>query len=105
MSEENEIKITNWTAICSAFREMFDGLGKVEVSENLVSYQSTEPHVATGISLDSQGRILANMPLHSIETEFDIVQISTDKQSIKLVGENTSYVYRIPSEILKSRDR
>ena len=104
MSDEIEIRISEWAEICSAFADMFDGLGKVEISENMISYQSIEPHVATGISLDNRGRLLANMPLHSIETEFDIVQISRDKTSIKLIGNSTNYVYRIPSEILKLRD-
>ena len=104
MSNEIEIRISEWAKICSAFADMFDGLGKVDISEDVISYQSIEPHVATGISLDNRGRLLANMPLHSIETEFDIVQISGDKTSIKLIGESTSYVYRIPSEILRSRD-
>ena len=104
MREDFEIKITDWNSICLMFEEMFEGLGKVEISENLVSFQSIQPHVATGISLDSKGRILANMPLHSIETEFDIVKISADKRSIKLIGGNSSYVYHIPSEILNSRN-
>ncbi|MGB2479240.1 MAG: hypothetical protein ACPID5_05870 [Candidatus Poseidoniaceae archaeon] len=104
MSDEIEIRISEWDKICLAFADMFAGLGKVDISENMVSYQSIEPHVATGISLDNRGRLLANMPLHSIETEFDIVQISTGKTSIKLIGDSTNYVYRIPSEILRSRD-
>ena len=104
MSDEIEIRISEWAEICSAFADMFDGLGKVDICENIISYQSIEPHVATGISLDNRGRLLANMPLHSIETEFDIVQISRDKTSIKLIGNSTNYVYRIPSEILKLRD-
>ena len=104
MSDEIEFRISEWENICSAFTEMFDGLGKLELSENVISYQSIEPHVATGITLDDQGRVLANMPLHSIETEFDIVQISANRTSIKLIGDSTNYVYRIPSEILKSRD-
>ena len=104
MSDKIEIRISEWSEICSAFADMFDGLGKVDISEDAISYQSIEPHVATGISLDNRGRLLANMPLHSIETEFDIVQISRDKTSIKLIGESTNYVYRIPSEILRSRD-
>ena len=104
MSNEIEIRISEWGMICSAFADMFDGLGKVDISENMISYQSIEPHVATGISLDNRGRLLANMPLHSIETEFDIVQISADKTAIKLIGDSTNYVYRIPSKILRSRD-
>ena len=104
MSDEIEFRISEWREICSAFTEMFDGLGIVEVSDNVVSYKSTKPYVATGISLDNQGRLLANMPLHSIETEFDIVQISADKSSINLIGKSMNYVYHIPSEILKSRD-
>ena len=104
MSNEIEFRISEWAKICSAFSDMFVGLGKVDISEDVISYQSIEPHVATGISIDNRGRLLANMPLHSIETEFDIVQISRDKTSIKLIGNSTNYVYRIPSEILKLRD-
>ena len=104
MSDKIEIRISEWSEICSAFADMFDGLGKVDISEDVISYQSIEPHVATGISLDNRGRLLANMPLHSIETEFDIVQISGDKNVNELIGESTRYVYRIPSEILRSRD-
>tara|TARA_B100000003_G_scaffold168353_1_gene155140 strand:+ start:2919 stop:3233 length:315 start_codon:yes stop_codon:yes gene_type:complete len=104
MSNEIEFRISEWAKICSAFSDMFVGLGKVDISEDVISYQSIEPHVATGISIDNRGRLLANMPLHSIETEFDIVQISADKSSIKLIGESTNYVYRIPSEILRSRE-
>ena len=75
MSDEIEIRISEWGMICSAFADMFDGLGKVEISENMISYQSIEPHVATGISLDNRGRVLANMPLHSIETELSLIHI------------------------------
>ena len=82
---------------------MFEGLGKLEITENLISFQSLKPHVATGITLDSEGRILANMPLHAIETEFQIVHFPADRQSIKLTGENSAYEYRIPPEILKIR--
>ena len=36
MSEDFEIRITDWNSICLMFEEMFEGLGKVEISENLV---------------------------------------------------------------------
>ena len=103
MNEKIEVKIADWNAICSIFAEMFEGLGKVEISDEMVSFQSLKPHVATGITLDSEGRILANMPLHSIETEFQIVHFPGDRQSIKLTGENSTYEYRIPPEILNLR--
>ena len=31
MSDEIEIRISEWGMICSAFADMFDGLGKVEI--------------------------------------------------------------------------
>ena len=103
MNENIEVGIADWSTICSLFSEMFEGLGKVEISDDMVSFQSLKPHVATGITLDSEGRILANMPLHAIETEFQIVHFPADRQSIKLTGENSTYEYRIPPEILNLR--
>ena len=103
MNVDIEVKVSDWSTICSIFSEMFESLGKVEISDEMVSFQSLKPHVATGITLDSEGRILANMPLHAIETEFQIVHFPADRQSIKLTGENSTYEYRIPSEILNLR--
>ena len=48
------LSIESWQEICSVFADMFDGLGKVDISEDVISYQSIEPHVATGISLDNK---------------------------------------------------
>ena len=103
MNENIEVGIADWSTICSLFSEMFEGLGKIDISDDMVSFQSLKPHVATGITLDSEGRILANMPLHAIETVFQIVHFSADRQSIKLTGENSTYEYRIPPEILNLR--
>ena len=103
MNVEIEVKVSDWSTICSIFSEMFEGLGKVEISDDMVSFQSLKPHVATGITLDCEGRILANMPLHAIETEFQIVHFPAGRQSIKLTGENSTYEYRIPPEILNLR--
>jgi len=103
MNENIEIKIADWNSICSVFTEMFDGLGKIDVTDDIIAYQSIKPHVATGISLDRKGRLLANMPLHSIETEFEIVHFLGRSQSIKLIGKNSTYVYKIPQEIINSR--
>ena len=103
MSVDVEVKVSDWSTICSIFSEMFEGLGKVEISDDMVSFQSLEPHVATGITLDRVGRILANMPLHAVETEFQIVHFPANRQSIKLTGENSTYEYRIPPKILNLR--
>ena len=103
MNVDVEVKVSDWSTICSIFSEMFEGLGKVEISDDMVSFQSQKPHVATGITLDSEGRILANMPLHAVETEFQIVHFPANRQSIKLTGENSTYEYRIPPKILNLR--
>ena len=103
MNVDIEVKVSDWSTICSLFSEMFEGLGKIDISDEMVSFQSLKPHVATGITLDREGRILANMPLHAIETEFQIVHFPAEKQSIKLTGENSVYEYRIPPEILNLR--
>ena len=49
MNENIEIKIADWSSICSVFTEMFDGLGKIDVTDDIIAYQSIKPHVATGI--------------------------------------------------------
>ena len=40
MNVEIEVKVSDWSTICSIFSEMFEGLGKVEISDDMVSFQS-----------------------------------------------------------------
>ena len=100
-----DIDISDWEFLSEAFRELFDGLGKVEISASVLQYESVPPDVATGISLSRDGRMIANMPLHGIDSRFSRVQIDDRRQAIRLIGPSMDYTYRVPPAILKSRGR
>ena len=82
---------------------MFAGLGILELSEHLIEFRSVPPAVSTGISLDRQGRLLANMPLHSIQSAFTTVAFDEALTFLRLEGPSTAYTYTIPTEILALR--
>lgn len=92
-----------WAEISQYFHRMFGGLGVVESSEHLLEFRSEPPAVPTGISLDRQGRLLANMPLHSIESSFTTVAFDEPLTFLRLEGPDTAYTYTIPTEILALR--
>ena len=99
------IAISDWDSLSQAVREMFDGLGKVEASDSVLRYESVLPDVATGISLSRDGTMLANMPLHGIDSRFERVQIDDRRESIRIIGPSMDYTYRVPPAILKRRGR
>ena len=100
-----DIEISDWEALSEAFREIFDGLGKIEVSDTVLRFESVHPDVATGISLSRDGTMLANMPLHGIESRFERAQIDDRREEIRLIGPSMDYTYRVPPAILKRRGR
>ena len=53
-----EIGISDWEGLSQEFREMFEGLGKVEASDSSLQYESVPPDVATGIFLSRDGACL-----------------------------------------------
>ena len=100
-----DIEISDWEDLSEAFREMFDGLGKIEVSDTALRFQSVHPDVATGISLSRDGAMMANMPLHGIDSRFERVQIDKRRKEIRLIGSSMDYTYRVPPAILNRRGR
>ena len=100
-----EIEISDWEVLSEAFREMFDGLGKIEVSDTALRFESVHPDVATGVSLSRDGTMLANMPLHGIDSRFERVQIDDRREEIRLIGPSMDYTYRVPPAILNRRER
>ena len=100
-----DIDISNWEALTEAFREVFDGLGKIEVSDTALRFESVYPDVATGVSLSRDGAMLANMPLHGIDSRFERVQIDDRREEIRLIGPSMDYTYRVPPAILNRRER
>ena len=96
-----EYGIGDWESLSDAFRDMFDGLGKVEADESRLEFTSFPFDVVTGISLSLDGSMLANMPLHGIDSRFERVQIDDRKESIRLIGPSMDYTYRVPPAILR----
>ena len=97
--------IDRWNEIRIQFEMMFNGLGTVETSENLLSYSSVEPSVATGIALLRNGSLTANMPLHNLDSTFDTVKFNESITALTLIGDSLNYTYRIPNEILARREK
>ena len=92
--------IEEWGKISEWFVKMFQGLGSIETSEEMLQFTSIEPYVATGISLSRQGKMAANMPLHNLDSTFHQVVFDDSLESLTLIGEDFHYTYRIPMEIL-----
>ena len=95
--------IEEWDKISECFVKMFQGLGSIEISEEMLQFSSIKPYVATGISLSRQGKLAANMPLHSLDSTFNRVQFDNSLESLTLIGETFSYTYRIPTELLERK--
>ena len=93
----------DWTVIAARFGEMFRGLGILSTSETMLEFRSVPPAVPTGISLDRQGRLLANMPLHAIESSFTTAYFDDGLTFLRLEGPEARYSYTVPSEILALR--
>ena len=98
-----EHHISDWVKISNLFAEMFQNLGKVERSTNVLSFSSTKPHVTTAIMLTNDGQLVASMPLHNIDSRFERVIFDEPLESIRLIGPTFDYTYTIPSELLQLR--
>ena len=92
--------IEEWDKISECFVKMFQGLGSIETSGEMLQFTSIEPYVATGISLSRQGKMAANMPLHSLDSTFNQIEFRNSLESLTLTGDSFHYTYRIPNEIL-----
>ena len=93
----------DWAQISEHFRVMFDGLGDLTITEELLAFRSLPPAVATGISITRSGALVANMPLHAVECVFATVKFSTDPAALTLEGDGMSYTYTVPPALLARR--
>ena len=98
-----EYSISEWENLSGAFERMFNQLGEVKVTESSLEFTSFASDVATGISLTREGAMLANMPLHGIDSKFDRVVIDNPMESMRILGSNLDYTYRVPPAILRRR--
>ena len=92
--------IEEWGKISEWFVKMFQGLGNIETSEEMLQFTSIEPYVTTGIVLSRQGKMAANKPLHNLDSTFNRIQFDNSLDSLTLIGDGFHYTYRIPDEIL-----
>ena len=93
----------HWSDISERFRNLFEGLGVVTVTEDLLSFRSIPPDVATGIAITRSGGLVAKMPLHAVESRFTTVTYSSSPPSLTLDGDGMSYTYVVPPALLKQR--
>ena len=93
----------DWAQISEHFRLMFDGLGELAITDDLLSFRSLPPAVATGISITRTGSPVANMPLHAIESVFATVNFSSEPTALTLEGDGMSYTYTVPPALLAQR--
>ena len=100
-----EYGLGDWEGLSSAFADMFEGLGDVKSDGSRLEFTSFPSDVATGLSISRDGSMLANMPLHGIDSRFESVIIDDSKESIRLIGPDTDYTYRVPPGILRRRRR
>ncbi len=100
-----EYDVGDWEGLSGAFKDMFEGLGEVESDESKLKFTSFPSDVATGISLSRDGSMLANMPLHGIDSIFERVIFDDGRESIRLIGSSMDYTYRVPPAILNRRVR
>ena len=100
-----EYDVGDWEGLSGAFEVMFEGLGEVESDESKLKFTSFPSDVATGISLSRNGSMLANMPLHGIDSMFERVIFDDRRESIRLIGSSMDYTYRVPPAILNRRGR
>ena len=98
-----ELLLSQWSEISDAFKEIFEGLGEIISTEETLAYSSIPPYVATGISITSDGYMVANMPLHNIDSKFERIMIDDSMHMIRLIGPNMDYTNRIPPQILEIR--
>lgn len=93
----------HWREISERFRNLFEGLGNVSVTEDLLSFRSIPPAVVTGIAITRVGGLVANMPLHAVESRFTTIAFSSDPPSLALSGDGASYTYILPPALLQQR--
>ena len=98
-----EYDIADWEGICIQFSKMFQNLGEITVTDDCISYTSIKPYVATGIMLTKNGKLIASMPFHNVDSYFEKVIFDNLLYSIRLIGNTFDYTYTIPLVILQLR--
>ena len=103
--QENTVNLTDWNAVVTHFQRLFEGLGEVIEHKDALTFNSVPPDVATSLTVRRDGRLAASMPLHAIEVAFSEMSWNETDTEVVLSGEGNRYVYRIPEEILRHKQR
>ena len=98
-----EIALSDWDAVVTAFRDLFDGLGEIACNEHAIEFSSVPPDVATGIQIRRDGVLAASMPLHAVEGTIERIRWDRARTRIELLGDGIAYTYRIPEQLLRHR--
>ena len=99
----HEIQISNWTELCIYFSKIFDNLGTILIDDNSLRFSSNPPDVKTELIIHRSGQLVANMPLHGVDTFVTLIRIDEKMEIIELIGPNMEYQYRIPPQLLLRR--
>ena len=97
------LEINDWNEICDSFESFFKDLGGIELNDDYIQFNSYPKNVPTSFSISKQGKFAAAMPLHGLDGSILTVQFDYDKNTILVIGSETKYVYKVPSEILAIR--
>jgi len=98
-----EIPLSNWDELCATFSQIFDNLGSISVDDNSLKFTSNPSDVKTGLIIHRSGQLIANMPLHEVDTIISLVRIDEKMEMIELIGQNIEYKYCIPPQLLLRR--
>ncbi len=94
---------SEWTNLAKTFTEFFDGLGAVNVDNELLSFHSPSHHVQTGFSIHSSGLVNASMPLHGLQSKFEEFEFHPTSHLIICHAEASTYTYKVPDVLLTNR--
>ena len=98
-----EIEISNWDELSIYFSKIFNNLGNISIDEKYLTFSSFPEDVKTELIIHRTGQLVANMPLHGVDTFIQIIRIDKKMEIVELIGPNIEYQYRIPPQLLLRR--
>ena len=90
---------SEWTNLAKTFTKFFDGLGAVNVDNELLSFHSPSHHVQTGFSIHSSGLVNASMPLHGLQSKFEEFEFLQKLDEVSCLSLSKEYFPWYPNGI------
>lgn len=100
---QRSVELADWENVVGAFHYLFNGLGNIRQDGDRVSFTSKAPDVATGLTLRKDGELSGSMPLHGVRASVRRLRWDDARTWVQLEGDNITYTYRIPHELLRHR--